>query len=162
MRSGVQTLLQLLRMSSSNMSTEFASPTLTGPTSSSRWTCLLWRTSSRIVSSGGCQAIQWRCPIKLVRINKYIVFAPNYYTIYTLIASRRRSNQSKKGRPPAKADSDVGGRALSKNKKRSVDAIINLDNEAANEGDDDEDDEYEYEDEYDNENEEDKDDRTPH
>ncbi|KAN0135969.1 hypothetical protein V8E53_006130 [Lactarius tabidus] len=60
-----------------------------------------------------------------------------------------------------KADSNVGGWALSKNKKCSVDAIINLDNEAANEGDDDEDDEYEYEDEYDNESEEDKDDTTP-
>jgi hypothetical protein len=74
---------------------------------------------------------------------------------------RRRSNRSNKGRPPVTADDNVGGRAPSQNKKCSVDAITNSDNEAANDGNDDEDDEDEYEGKDDNENEEDKDNTTP-
>ncbi|KAN0141508.1 hypothetical protein V8E53_000753 [Lactarius tabidus] len=72
-----------------------------------------------------------------------------------------RSNRSNKGRPPVTADDNVGGRAPSQNKKRSVDAITNSDNEAANDGDNDEDNEDEYEGKDDNENEEDKDNTTP-
>jgi hypothetical protein len=73
----------------------------------------------------------------------------------------RQLNQSNKGRPPAKADSNVRGRAPSQNKRHSVDAITNLDNEAANDGDDDENNEDEYEDQDNNESKEDKDNTTP-